>query len=284
MITAMYSGGFDPLHRQHVERMNYIKDGSVDALTVIVESDEWVAKKHSVLMPQIDRARIIRCLKPVDNVLLASEKVTTSDLIRAYRPTYYYIGPDHDPMTIPEKAACDESETAILCLPEFDEDEGVLSSTKMLEDVCSNMRGEDKYQNPPVAVSVIVTHDFESWRGILLGKRKPSQTFYDLPGGFLESGETLGQAAVRELKEETGIEIIAGDLKFWRSYVGKYPDDGRDILCVYYHWNCYQYKLEDDETEELAHIGFRDIAANTPKLYSDMDAKAFQDFVKGCQL
>lgn len=42
---------------------------------------------------------------------------------------------------------------------------------------------------------------------ILLGKRKGSHGsgFYSLPGGHLEKGETMAQAAIREVEEETGI-------------------------------------------------------------------------------
>lgn len=44
---------------------------------------------------------------------------------------------------------------------------------------------------------------------ILLGKRKGSHGagLYSLPGGHLEKGETMVQSAVREIEEETGINI-----------------------------------------------------------------------------
>ncbi|UCI06683.1 NUDIX hydrolase [Mesorhizobium sp. B1-1-8] len=55
---------------------------------------------------------------------------------------------------------------------------------------------------PAVSVAVV--------RGdsVLLVKRArpPSQGFYAYPGGKVEPGETLAEAAARELKEETGLE------------------------------------------------------------------------------
>lgn len=59
---------------------------------------------------------------------------------------------------------------------------------------------------------------------ILLIKRKnnPYKGFWALPGGFVEYGETVEQAAIREVKEETGISV---DIK---KLVGVYSDPDRD--------------------------------------------------------
>jgi len=55
------------------------------------------------------------------------------------------------------------------------------------------------------AVSVAVLRD----RSIMLVRRgrAPSKGLYAFPGGRVESGETLEDAARRELMEETGIEV-----------------------------------------------------------------------------
>ena len=61
------------------------------------------------------------------------------------------------------------------------------------------------YQNPlPVAASVVLNKSREA----LLVKRRndPHRGEWCLPIGFAELGETIGQAARRELREETGIE------------------------------------------------------------------------------
>jgi ADP-ribose pyrophosphatase YjhB (NUDIX family) len=60
------------------------------------------------------------------------------------------------------------------------------------------------YENPLPVVSSII----ESSRRILLVKRgrAPSKGLWCLPSGFAEAGESIEEAALRELKEETGIK------------------------------------------------------------------------------
>jgi ADP-ribose pyrophosphatase YjhB (NUDIX family) len=54
-----------------------------------------------------------------------------------------------------------------------------------------------------VAVSAFVQDD----QSRLLMIRRTDNDLYSIPGGQLEPGETLTQATVREVKEETGIDI-----------------------------------------------------------------------------
>jgi ADP-ribose pyrophosphatase YjhB (NUDIX family) len=53
-----------------------------------------------------------------------------------------------------------------------------------------------------VAVSAFIQDD----EGRILMIRRTDNDLYSIPGGQLEIGETLAQAAVREVREETGIE------------------------------------------------------------------------------
>src|SRR3954471_15178103 len=57
---------------------------------------------------------------------------------------------------------------------------------------------------PILAASVAVLREGR----ILLAARgkPPSEGLFSLPGGMVETGETLGEAALRELREEVGVE------------------------------------------------------------------------------
>lgn len=47
---------------------------------------------------------------------------------------------------------------------------------------------------------------------LLMCRIKPHTTYYGIPGGRLDAQETPEQAAVRELKEETTLDVTLGDL------------------------------------------------------------------------
>ena len=45
--------------------------------------------------------------------------------------------------------------------------------------------------------------------------RSPARGRWSVPGGRVEGGETLAEAVVRELTEETGLEGVCGELVGW---------------------------------------------------------------------
>jgi ADP-ribose pyrophosphatase len=67
--------------------------------------------------------------------------------------------------------------------------------------------------SPRAAVGVVVLRQGESGATeVLLVKRDkaPSKGMWAVPGGAVELGETLEQAAEREVYEETGVDVRAG--------------------------------------------------------------------------
>src|SRR4029453_15234156 len=71
--------------------------------------------------------------------------------------------------------------------------------------------GHVVYRDPKLAVAVLIARDGR----ILLGKRGPGAREpgkWSFPAGFVERGERVEQAAVREAREETGLDVIVGDL------------------------------------------------------------------------
>ena len=80
-----------------------------------------------------------------------------------------------------------------------------------------------KFRNPVPAVDIIIeVMDGRKTRGIVLIERKNPPPGWALPGGFVEYGESLEAAAVREAREETSLEVeLVGQFR-------AYSDPSRD--------------------------------------------------------
>ncbi len=63
---------------------------------------------------------------------------------------------------------------------------------------------ENSFRNPPLTVDVII----ETAEGVVLVERKNPPHGWALPGGFVDYGETLEAAAVREAREETSLDVV----------------------------------------------------------------------------
>lgn len=85
------------------------------------------------------------------------------------------------------------------------------------------------YRNPVPTVDIIV---YEDSLGVLLIERNNPPFGWALPGGFVDYGESVERAAVREAKEETNLNVSLERL------LGVYSDPARDprqhtMSCVF---------------------------------------------------
>ncbi|MFJ6699806.1 NUDIX domain-containing protein [Streptomyces sp. NPDC091272] len=74
--------------------------------------------------------------------------------------------------------------------------------------------GETAYRNPlPVAVALLPVRSAERTGLVVITRTiEPCLGGVALPGGFIDHGEDWRDAVVRELREETGIEIPAAEV------------------------------------------------------------------------
>jgi 8-oxo-dGTP diphosphatase len=63
------------------------------------------------------------------------------------------------------------------------------------------------YRNPTPTVDIIIELIDRPARPIVLIERKNPPFGWAIPGGFVDYGETVETAAIREAKEETGLEV-----------------------------------------------------------------------------
>ena len=75
---------------------------------------------------------------------------------------------------------------------------------------------------PLLAADIIIELLDEPGRPIVLIERKNPPHGWAIPGGFVDVGETLEHAAVREAEEETGLKIKL------KALLGNYSDPNRD--------------------------------------------------------
>ena len=78
------------------------------------------------------------------------------------------------------------------------------------------------YKMPLLTVDCVV-FDVD---GVVLIRRgfEPFKGWHALPGGFVEIGESIEEACIREMKEETGLEIDKNVIRL----IGVYSDPKRD--------------------------------------------------------
>jgi 8-oxo-dGTP diphosphatase len=103
-------------------------------------------------------------------------------------------------------------------------------------------------QFPLLAVSAAI---FRNGKILVVRRaRAPALHLYSLPGGGVEIGETLSEALVREVCEETGLEIEPVALAGYREIIER-DDQGKIashfvILCFAAHWISGEPKLNGE--------------------------------------
>ncbi|GAB4325198.1 MAG: NUDIX domain-containing protein [Candidatus Sumerlaeia bacterium] len=129
------------------------------------------------------------------------------------------------------------------------------------------------HPRPMVTVDVCcVRWTGQSVQQLLIRRRRdPFKGRWAFPGGFIEMNETLAQSAARELREETGLLVDAGELQPFMvaGDPGRDPR-GRTISCVFLAlvpWGTPLPRASDDALEARWHPLER-----KPRLAFDHDA------------
>lgn len=129
------------------------------------------------------------------------------------------------------------------------------------------------YANPKLAVGTIIRTD--DGRLVLVRRAiEPGYGRWVFPGGFVDRGEPLAAAAVRETREECGLDVRLDGL------VNVYSYPGRDAVIVVYAASRVGGELRpDEESFEVALFAVDEIPWSALAFRSTRDA--LRDYLDG---
>jgi mutator protein MutT len=110
------------------------------------------------------------------------------------------------------------------------------------------------YANPCSATAAFIINDKEEMLVVRRAK-EPAKGTLDLPGGFCDMGETVEEGMIREIKEETGLEVR--DIQYLFSSPNEYMYSGMGIhtldmdYLVRVHGDSIAITAEDDAAEAM---------------------------------
>lgn len=111
-------------------------------------------------------------------------------------------------------------------------------------------------------------------KGEVLLQRRADSNKWGFPGGAIEIGETPQMAAVRELKEETGLDVEVGRLiGIYTEFDMEYPNgDKAQSICVAFELTVVGGELscDKDETLELKYFSLDNMPALFCKQHEDL--------------
>ncbi len=136
---------------------------------------------------------------------------------------------------------------------------------------------------PRVAVSAVIVRDGEFLA--VRRARPPMQGLFTLPGGRVEIGESLAEALLREVREETGLTIEPVALAGIREVIGR-DDAGRVqrhfvILAFAARWVAGEPRLNEElaEARWMRPAALRDLS--TTEGLAEIVAAAFERLEQG---
>jgi 8-oxo-dGTP diphosphatase len=125
-----------------------------------------------------------------------------------------------------------------------------------------------KPETPALTVDIIIEMHDRPEKPVVLIERKYPPHGWAFPGGFVDVGETVAHAAIREAMEETGLDVKLDEL------LGCYSDPARDsrghtVSLVFVAQALGEPKAADDAADLVVVDPFAVEANNEPVLTFD---------------
>ena len=107
MKKVAISGYFDPIHVGHLEYIEMSKNLGDYLIVIVNNNKQCVLKKGKPFMDEMDRLKIIKAIKWVDEVFLCvDEDSTVCKSLEKIKPDIFTNGGDRHNTEIPEAVVC----------------------------------------------------------------------------------------------------------------------------------------------------------------------------------
>lgn len=130
-----------------------------------------------------------------------------------------------------------------------------------------------QFFDPKVVTVVVVEHEGK----IMLGKRNidPGRGMWSIPGGYVNRGERLEAAAVREIKEETNLDVQIEGL------IGLYSEVDNPYVLIVYRASVIAHDVSEiaRQPEEVSELAFFS-PGELPELAFPSETKILLDWGK----
>lgn len=130
--------------------------------------------------------------------------------------------------------------------------------------------GYEMFRNPTIGAAALVFDDQDRLM-VVRRSREPAMGTLDLPGGFCDAGEMIEEAIIREVREETGIEVSV------EKYLFNIPNDynykGIDLYPLDFFFQCRikdmsHIEIDKGENSELLFLSKEEINPEDFGLFS----------------
>jgi len=128
------------------------------------------------------------------------------------------------------------------------------------------MKGRDNPKQMHAKFPVTVHMFFFRGDQILLSRRARTgymDGYYSVPAGHLEGNEPVRLAAVRECREEIGLQIDRGNIAFAGIFHRREGDERVDFFVHVREWHGEPVNAEPEKCDEIRWADVNDLPANT---------------------